>query len=1238
MDINLYGIGPHQQRAFRLCWMVAVLSGLFIGSGKQTVIGADADSMPTVMSDDEISFPAGFLDESQRIWLHKHAPIRVGVTHIPPQVFKDEQTGELSGLCIDYLRKIETLLGSTFEIVYYDTWKALMDAAFARQIDVIYAAQQTPLRLESFLFTQPYLRFDNKIVMTTEVNRPVKIADLVGKRVAVVEGAATQEHFQSNYPQIRLIPVADELVGLLWVSFGQADAMILEVSRASWYIRQDKITNLHVVGDAEYLYLLGFACRNDQPEIRDILDAALAQIPTAQRQELETKWIFPKMGVKAVDWRIMSGILIGIAVLLATVFLWNISLRRLVRARTFQLQQELAERKKAEALQTESKRKLSTLMDNLQGVVFRCLNQPDWPTEFLSQGCLELTGYPMEEFLSRRTTWNDLIVPEDRMIVWEKIQEALRSRQTYQIEYRIVTCDGRLKWLWEKGCGIFDENGDVVALEGFISDISHRKDIEEKLRNQEAQLASILKASPVGIGLLSDRVFLHVNDRICIMTGYTHEELIGRNSRILYPNQEEYDYVGRKYQQIKEQRGGEIETCWRCKNGKMIDVLLCSSPIDVHNLSKGVTFSALDITEAKQARQMAIAERDKAQQYLDIAGVMIVVLDIEGRIKLLNKKGCEILECTEGQARGKDWFTEFLPESARKKARKAFCDLITGQDKDNIVKYFENSVITTTGKEKLIAWHNTMIRNERGEIIGTLSSGLDVTNQRIAEQALQFTQFAMDHAGEAAFWMEPDAKFIYVNDAACRALKYSKEQLLTMSVQDIDPDFPADIWPQHWQEMKEKRSMRFESHHKTSEGHVFPVEVTANFLEYENREYLSSFVRDITERKRAEEAIRESENKHRLLFTSANDAIFIMDRQNFLDCNPNAVELYGCSRVDQLLNHSPIEFSPEYQEDGQRSEHKAIRYITAAYEGSPQRFPWVHCKLNGEIFYAEVSLTRLELEGCVLLQAMVRDVTERRGNEKAREKLLRELQSKNEELESIVFIASHDLRSPLVNIRGFSGELEKSLTQLQKLLADEKLSVTTQQKLEHLFSDEIPESIGFINAGNRKMDMLLNGLLRLSRVGMAEVSLTDLDMNQMFEGILNNFRFRTRQTDLEITVDKEISACRGDAALINQVFNNLIDNAIKYRSPDRPAKIHISAETTDRTVIYRVQDNGIGIASEHINKVFEIFHRLNPSSDQTGEGLGLTIVRRLLKRQDGQIWIDSEPGVGTSVYVELPKA
>ncbi|MFQ5799344.1 MAG: PAS domain S-box protein, partial [Bacteroidota bacterium] len=126
-----------------------------------------------------------------------------------------------------------------------------------------------------------------------------------------------------------------------------------------------------------------------------------------------------------------------------------------------------------------------------------------------------------------------------------------------------------------------------------------------------------------------------------------------------------------------------------------------------------------------------------------------------------------------------------------------------------------------------------------------------------AEEALKFTQFAIDRAGEPAYWMDSQARFFYVNDAACRSLGYSREELLSMTVHDIDPWFPAESWPRTWEEVKKRRCFTFESHHRTKHGRIFPVEITVNYMEFEGKEYNCAFARDITKRRQAEETLKE---------------------------------------------------------------------------------------------------------------------------------------------------------------------------------------------------------------------------------------------------------------------------------------------------------------------------------------------------------------------------------------------
>lgn len=262
------------------------------------------------------------------------------------------------------------------------------------------------------------------------------------------------------------------------------------------------------------------------------------------------------------------------------------------------------------------------------------------------------------------------------------------------------------------------------------------------------------------------------------------------------------------------------------------------------------------------------------------------------------------------------------------------------------------------------------------------------------------------------------------------------------------------------------------------------------------------------------------------------------------------------------------------------------------------------------------------------------DITARKNAEQEREQLLKSLAVKNEELESIVYIASHDLRSPLINIQGFAGELELSFQQLSEFFKANNLP-TQASSLSSLLEKDIPESLQYIKAGTEKMQMLVNGLLQLSRLGIATVEMQGLDMPALIENILQACRYQINSQGADIRYD-DLPNCIGDYKLVNQVFTNLIDNALKYADPQRKLYIRISGRIVDEGVEYAVSDNGVGIEEEHLEKIFDIFCRFNTKASLDGLGLGLTIVKRILDILGGQIRVESESGKGTVFYITLP--
>ena len=244
------------------------------------------------------------------------------------------------------------------------------------------------------------------------------------------------------------------------------------------------------------------------------------------------------------------------------------------------------------------------------------------------------------------------------------------------------------------------------------------------------------------------------------------------------------------------------------------------------------------------------------------------------------------------------------------------------------------------------------------------------------------------------------------------------------------------------------------------------------------------------------------------------------------------------------------------------------------------------------------------------------------------------LQDKTKELEQIVYIASHDLRSPLVNIQGFTKELENSVDEIRVITNNGDTPPEMKEKLAVYMEEDIPEALNFVLAGTAKIDTLLSGLLRLSRLGKAALDIQTLNMDEILRDISQTLEFTLKNLKINLEVE-DLPDCRGDKIQINQVFSNLIDNAIKYRDLERDCTIRITGETLDGQAVFCVEDNGIGIAEEHQKKVFEIFQRIGIHKS-TGEGLGLSIVRRILDRHSGKVWLESDPGKGSKFFISLP--
>lgn len=406
-----------------------------------------------------------------------------------------------------------------------------------------------------------------------------------------------------------------------------------------------------------------------------------------------------------------------------------------------------------------------------------------------------------------------------------------------------------------------------------------------------------------------------------------------------------------------------------------------------------------------------------------------------------------------------------------------------------------------------------------------------------------------------------------------------------------------------------------------------------------------SLINEELQKEIQERRLTEKQRDH-LMDELVNQVNFL---QTIIDAIPNpvfykdAAGLYqGCNRAfeegwqmkhEQIAGKSVHElYPPEMADIFYRADQELFtRGGVQTYE-TQMRFS-SDDKLHSVVFYKAI-YTDAQGRPAGLVGTVV-DITDRKRAENERDRLMLELRLKNKELEGIIYIASHDLRSPLVNVQGFSRKLVKNCAELDTILTQGDFSPAQREQCVSIIRENIPKSLKFITNSIEKMDSLLNGLLRLSRLGRAALNFEILDMGTIMEKIIASMAYQFEQVSARVEVGR-LHPCFADAGQVTQVFSNLLDNALKYRSPDRPLHIQVYSEEIENSIRYCVEDNGIGIDRDHQEQIWEIFHRLNPE-ETSGEGLGLTMSRLIVDRLGGAIWVESEPGTGSRFYILLPK-
>jgi PAS domain S-box-containing protein len=384
----------------------------------------------------------------------------------------------------------------------------------------------------------------------------------------------------------------------------------------------------------------------------------------------------------------------------------------------------------------------------------------------------------------------------------------------------------------------------------------------------------------------------------------------------------------------------------------------------------------------------------------------------------------------------------------------------------------------------------------------------------------------------------------------------------------------------------------------------------------------------------------------RLLVESTLDyAIFMLDASGVVvTWNLGAERIKGYAADEIIGRH----FSTFYAQDSVDSGWPAFELREAARVGRFEDEGW-RVRKDGSRFWANVVITALRNPDGSLrgFAKVTRDMSDRKAQQERIENLTRELErrivelantnreleQKSSENESFVYSVSHDLRSPLVNLQGFSRELTLSKQSLLKLIARPDVPPDVQAEAQELISGEMTESIDFIHNAVRHLSTIIDGLLRLSRVGRIEYESKDVDMNGLVSDIAASMHMQITSAKAKLVVET-LPNVRGDRSAIGQIFANIIGNSLKsFRDKDE-RRITIGA-TADAVPVFSIADNGIGIPVHYQKKIFQVFQHVHDTRSTRGEGMGLAIVRRIVERHGGQIWFESSPDTGTTFFFTL---
>lgn len=501
--------------------------------------------------------------------------------------------------------------------------------------------------------------------------------------------------------------------------------------------------------------------------------------------------------------------------------------------------------------------------------------------------------------------------------------------------------------------------------------------------------------------------------------------------------------------------------------------------------------------------------------------------------------------------------------------------------------------------------------------IASLSLTINEMLEELEKQSEERYRTLVENINDVIFALDPAGCFTYISPAIDRLSSYPASEIIGQPFsQFVYPDDLPGLQRSLEQTLTgEAEPYEFRIHRK--DGMLHHVRTHSRPL-WKDGQFngLTGVMTDITQRKQAELALRESQQYLAAVFNSVNDAIFVHDMTGrILDVNATACRMFGYSLAEfqqQEIDALSTGAAPFTQAE-------ALRRLQLSKSEGPQLFEWLGKTKTDQLFWAEVNARFAVVGDVERYFVTVRDVSERKQVEAEREQLISDLELRNAELERFTYTVSHDLKSPLITIRGFLGLLEQDALSGQ----NERMKADMQRIVE----------------ATHKMQRLLNELLELSRIGRMMNPPENIPFAAVVREAVAAVEGRLTAANIVVETAPDLPVVSGDRARLIEVVQNLLDNAAKFMGDQAGPHIAIGQRGTDQDgkPILFVADNGMGIAPAYQQKIFGLFDKLDPRSE--GTGIGLALVKRIIEVHGGRIWVESAgDGHGSTFCFTLPPA